>query len=97
MLNSDQNLKIERLKNNRNHHHHHLWSISLRLDDSQVMRVHQTTPALSLCRIFQCPCVSMPKHMSGRQFFSELHTKVLLDIEMGQRWTLLTLSPRTSH
>lgn len=95
MLNSGQNLKTERLKNNSNHRHH-LRPVPLSggLESSDQDAPDQ--PSSSLVRYFSVHR-SMSEQMTRGQLSPELHRKVPLDREVGHRQTLLIMPLRTSH
>ena len=93
--NSGQNLKTERLKNNSDHRHHlRPAPLSGGLESSDQDASDQ--PSSSLVRYFSVHR-SMSEQMTRGQLSSELHRKVPLDREVGQRQTLLIMPLRTSH
>lgn len=95
LLNSGQNLETERLTNNSDHHHH-LQPVPLRggLESSDQDAPDQ--PSSSPVRYFSVHR-SMSEQMTRGQLSPELHGKVPLDREVGQRQTLLIMPLRTSH
>lgn len=91
LLNSGQNLKTERLKNNSDHRHHlRPFPLSGGLESSDQDAPDQPSSSPSVHR-------SMSDQRTRGQLSPELHRKVPLDREVGQRQTLLIMPLRTSH